>query len=377
MIAGLIILFIVLMLGALGGFGFLAFRNRAVIARNNKSAPPSTVAEKEAREEQNKKAKRGMNLNIGLALGLFFAILFCLIIGPAGLFTVDANEIAIVKQFGEPVSTHTAGIVWRNAFTQSVERYDLRQQRLDLSIDAQTQDAQPFTGTATIYVQIRADDVVNILQRFGTLDNLLDNFRPAAIDSVKAALVDKTAIQLIEGRAALPAMMKDKVELLEDRFYLEVRQAALPELQFSRAFMDEIEARMVAQQAILRAQEEQRRQEIEAQTRLIMAEIEKRIIVVEARADADAMQVMMQLWNGYVWIIETPASGVVGSPDYQPEVGHWEPMFSNTDDILEIRTLMLQQMIIEQWDGSLPEVFIGSEIFEILMNMFSRPEPTP
>jgi|GEM_PF-1660277 len=310
-------------------------------------------------------------VSLAIAAGLLVAFIFV----PFGFVQINAGEAGVVTRFGEPTAVLNSGLHFRNVFTQSVERYDLTVQRLDLEIEAHTQDAQPFTATATIYVAVEGDQLLYVIRRFGTLETLLNNFRPAAIDGVKAALVDKEAMELIQQRAALPAMINTMVSPIGEEFFLDIRQAALPELQFSRAFIDEIEAQMIAQQEIRRVQYEQERQVIEAETRRLMAEVEKQIIVIQAQADADAMEVMMRIWNGQVWQpypnqANPPQNAVNEDGVYM----HWADVFG---DVAEMREMMLRQMIIETWDGRLPETVIGSEIFDILLNMFGNGSATP
>ena len=318
----IVLLYIVFVLGIVisaGSFGYLAYR--AYVDKD--------------------KRKFAKNCALGTVLSLSFLV--GTVFAPGGLFVIEAGEIGVVKHFGRPVATQTAGIGWRNPLTHSVVRYDLRVQRIDLPIETQTSDGQPFTAHATIYVAVQSENVLNIVERFGTLDVLLNNFSFVATDGVKAALVGdpaegKTAMELIRQRAVLPAMIYDMVQPLGAEFYLHVRQAALPELQFSRAFIDEIERQMVAEQEILRAQFEAERALIEAAARLAVAELEKQVIVVKAEADAEALRIMMSVW---------------------------EEELSD-----EVREFMLRQMALEVWDGRLPETLVGSDFLDALFGMF-------
>ena len=132
-----------------------------------------------------------------------------------------------------------------------------------------------------------------------------------------------------------------------------------------------------------KAEAEAARLLIEAEARLRAAEFEKQIAVVQAQADAEAMSILMHLWNGEVWnpdMIKVPAvpctqadcevheKGDADQPcNAEPAVlGDWEQVVTTGAELTAIRELMLRQMAIEKWDGKLPETVVGSDFMEWL-----------
>ena len=364
-------------------------------------------------------------------------MLVAFVLVPFGFQQVNVGYKAVETRFGEVVGVRTQGLHFINIISNRLIKYDLRTQQIDIRMDAHTEDAQPFSADLTIHVSVKADQLIDIANQFGDLDTLLARFHNVAMERAKIALVDKTAMELIQQRGLLPQMILSEVRALEAQFMLNVESTALHDIRFTRAFMEEIERQMIAEQEIVRARLEAQRLLIEAQARLDAARLEKEIIVVQAQADAEAIRVMMMLWDGFEWnplggvasvvedyeYVETlvnpthiyvggefvrtnnnPTHVAVDGGGFRPATiletathryvpgqfvpaavdathrrvvwgtttvfeGEWVSVTSGTD-LDALRELMLQQMIIEQWDGRLPEVLIGSDFLEMFLRLF-------
>jgi regulator of protease activity HflC (stomatin/prohibitin superfamily) len=268
-------------------------------------------------------------LVILMSIGSLISFIFI----PFGYYQVDAGEIAVLRRKGKIIGIQNAGLYIRNILTQKVSKYDIKTQQLDITTEVYTRDAQPMTAQLTLQFSIEINKVKEIAIKFGTLKTLKIRIESIAIEKAKSVLACNTAMELIENRSLLSSLILSEIKTLETQYFLTFENVVLTDMAFSDAFEQAVEQKMVEQQKVEQARAAAERQKIEAEAKLAVAQIEASIKVALANADADALQVMVQAWDG----LST-----------------------------EVRELMLQQLAIEKWDGKMPETVVGNDFFTML-----------
>lgn len=229
---------------------------------------------------------------------------------PFSIHTVDTGEVAVVKHLGEAREIRTAGTHFDFWVTEKYQRYDAKVQNIDISTAAYSSDAQTMTIQMTMQYQIMGDKVMDIAKQYGSLEVLQNRIQAIAIEKAKATLSAYKAMDIISTRAAMSPAVEDAIrQAIGDDYFVNVVAVVLTNIDFSDAFEQAVEEKMIAEQLQLKA-------EYENQTKVAQAEAEAQAKIIAAEAEAKANELLEQ---------------------------------SLTDKIL-------REMYINKWDGKLPSV---------------------
>lgn len=359
-----------------------------------------------SRAPKDRGTKGIINSKIILCAVAAAAVFLVFVFVPFGFVQVDAGEMAVVKTFGEVKGTKTAGLYWRNLATTSYEKYDIKTQQIVINNPVYTADAQVCDTQLLVQYKITPSKLKNIAIEYGSMDLHLDRLVKVAQEKTEVTLTAKTALQLVETRGTLSDQIRIQIKSLEEQYYISIENVVLVDIAFSDAFEQAVEQKMQAQIAADKAKAEAERLLIEAKARLDAAEFEKQIAVVQAQADAEAMNILMRLWNGEAWTLITEATyyefgeiidGVkytaahetaglipegkeVGDWMIEPKLAiggeikttaeyEWRPGNFTAPELEAIRTVMLKQIALEKWDGKVPETVVGNDFFEWLFGL--------
>lgn len=254
---------------------------------------------------------------------LAFALLIAFIMVPFSFHTVSSGEVAVVKHLGKIEDVKTAGTHYDLWVTNKYITYDTKVQDFEVFTAAYSSDAQPMEIAMTIQYQILSDKVVDIATQYGKLDILQNRIESVAIERVKAVLSSHKAMDIIAKRAQISPDVEAAIkELIGDEYYVNVTTVVLDNIDFSDAFEQAVEDKMIAEQAKLKADYENDKKVANAQAQIDIAKAEAEALMIAAEAEAKANEIVSA---------------------------------SITDKILEKNT-------IEKWDGKLPSVTSGDGI---------------
>lgn len=249
------------------------------------------------------------------------AMIFCFILVPFSFHTVDTGEVAVVKHLGEAKEVRGAGTHYDFWVTNGYQHYDAKVQNVDIETAAYSSDAQTMNVQMTLQYQIMGDKVMDIAKQYGSLEILQNRIQSIAIEKTKAVLSSYKAMNIISDRAAMsPAVETAIKEAIGDEYFVNVTAVVLTNIDFSDAFEQAVEEKMIAEQKQLKA-------EYENQTKVAQAEADAKAKVVAAEAEAKANELLEK---------------------------------SLTDKIL-------QEMYIDKWDGKLPNVVTGDDSMSIMI----------
>lgn len=254
---------------------------------------------------------------------LAFALVIAFILVPFSFHTVSSGEVAVVKHLGKIEDVKTAGTHYDLWVTNKYVKYDTKVQDFEVFTAAYSSDAQPMDIAMTIQYQILSDKVVDIATQYGKLDILQNRIESVAIERVKAVLSAHKAMDIIAKRASISPDVENAIkELIGDEYYVNVTTVVLDNIDFSDAFEQAVEDKMIAEQAKLKADYENDKKVANAQAQIDIAKAEAEAKMIVAEGEANANKIIDE---------------------------------SITDKILEKNT-------IEKWDGKLPTVTSGDGI---------------
>lgn len=244
------------------------------------------------------------------AIGVIISLVVALIIVPFSFHSVNTGEIAVVKQFGKIIDVRESGLTFDWWFMRKYQKYDLKMQSYDVETMAYSSDAQTMDLFITIQYSIMADKVKDIAEQYGSSSSLESKIEKIAVAEAKTVMSQNKAMDIIAKRGDLSAEVEKAIKsAVDEQFYINISSVSLTNIDFSDAFEQAVEEKMIAEQNKLKA-------DYTNDTKIATAEAEAKAKIVEAEAQAKANKTIQD---------------------------------SLTDKVLEAR-------FYEKWDGKLPNV---------------------
>lgn len=271
---------------------------------------------------EDKPAVSGIALLLGIALAIAFFIV------PFSFHTVSSGQVAVVKHLGKFEEVKTAGTHYDFWLTNKYVKYDTKVQNLEAETAAYSSDAQTMNIQMTVQYQIISDKVMDIATQYGKLEVLESRINSIAIEKTKSVLSSHKAMDIIANRATISPDVEVAIkDAVGDEYFVNIVAVVITNIDFSDAFEQAVEDKMIAEQAKLKADYENdtkiAKAEADAAAKLKAAQAEIDI----AKAQAEALKIAAEA--------EAEANKIIDQ--------------SITDKIIE-------KLMADAWDGKLPVV---------------------
>lgn len=242
--------------------------------------------------------------------------------------TVDAGNVGIAKRFGKvQEDVLPPGLHFKIPLITEVVSIETRIKKVQADATASSKDLQVVTSKIVLNYMIDSASAAKMYQQLG-VDYEERIVQPALQEAIKATTAQYTAEQLITARADVAKVMLADIRNRLEAKFLEPTDLSIIDFQFSPDFNEAIELKQVAQQAALRAENDLKKVEIEAQQAEAKAQGVAKAALLKAGAEAEAQKLLRDTIS--------------------PEV--------------------LQLRFIEAWDGKLP-VYSGGDLPMPIMPM--------
>lgn len=250
--------------------------------------------------------------------------LVILVLAFSSFYQVNAGQRAVLLTFGNPnpnpmgQGLHFMIPIVQNAVIMNVQTqvYTVQNE------SASSQDLQEVTTDIAVNYHINPENVVPLYTNVGAdYQNVV--ITPAVAEVMKASTAKYSAEQLIEDRSGLVQNIQDSLSQKLGAYNIIVDSISITNFQFSPDFQQAVEAKVVAYQNALAANNTLMQKQIEAQQ-----------ILVTATAQAQANQLLQQ---------------------------------SATSGVVALQALQIEQQAIAKWNGQLPQV-TGNAIPFLNMN---------
>jgi regulator of protease activity HflC (stomatin/prohibitin superfamily) len=270
-----------------------------------------------------------------LGLGVLGALVAVYVLF-ASWYTVDQGERAVVLRFGAIVGESGPGPHLKVPFIDSVRKITVQNQtRRYQNVEAYSRDQQP--ANMTISVTYVVADPSAVYEQYGDLDGaVMRLIDPRVLSGTKSIFGTYDAVRAIQERAALNRDFNDIVAAAITT-PINVISVQIENIDFSEAYEQSVEQRMLAQVEIQRREQNLRTTEVEAQIARTRAEGEAEAIRLRGEAEAAA--------------IRARADALRANPD------------------------LVQLQAVEKWDGKLPTTMVpGAAVPFINMQPPTRAE---
>ena len=289
----------------------------------------------------------GVGAGITGVIGALLVLAF--IIVPFSFHTVNTGELAVVRHLGKITGVREAGTNFDLWFVNKYEKYDTKVQNVDILTAAYSSDAQTMEITMTLQYQIMPDKVIDIATQYGSLEILQNRIQSIAIEKTKAVLSSYKAMDIIAQRTSISPAVEDaiKVTVGED-YFVKVNTVVLSNIDFSDAFEQAVEDKMIAEQAKLKADYENEKKvaAAEADAAAKLKEAQAQIEIAQAAADAKLKEALAQKA-----IAEAEAEALLIKAEAEAD--------ANKIIADSVTQELLDKILAENWDGKLPDTYVG------------------
>ena len=246
---------------------------------------------------------------------IFSIVSLFLIITIFGSFaTVRSGEVGLRVRFGKIVDTSlNEGINFKIPYIEKISKVNIKVQKVELGTESSSKDLQTITTKLAVNYKVDNEKASNLYKTVGNSyqETILV---PAIQESIKAVMSEYTSEQTITKRNEVSDKCLDEIQNKMEKYGIHIVEFNIIDLDFSPAYNQAIEQKVVAEQNVLKAQQELEKTKIEAEKK-----------IVEAEATNKANQLLKQ---------------------------------NVTDEVL-------MKQFIEKWDGKLPETYAGDDILKM------------
>lgn len=244
---------------------------------------------------------------ISIAVVAFYILLESYVIVPAGHIGIQVT-FGTVNQETLPEGLHLINPL------SSVQNLDVRLVSAQLKgSSASTRDLQQVHTDIVVNYRVSGDKAAHIYKEFGL--NLEDKvLMPFINESFKAITAHYTSEELITKRDEVSTNIKQELTDKLGKYNITVNDISLVNFGFSAEYQHAIEAKVIATQSKLQAEQDLQRIEVEAKQTIAKAEGRAKAIQIETQAiNAQGGQAYVQLqaiskWDGK--LPQTIAGGV-------------------------------------------------------------------
>ncbi|MBI2098327.1 MAG: prohibitin family protein [Candidatus Wildermuthbacteria bacterium] len=233
-----------------------------------------------------------------VVLVAFFAAISVVMIDPAERGVLVRAGAVTDTTFGE-------GLHFRNPFfLESVEVMDVQEHPFSADAAAASHDLQDVATQVTVNYSLDPGRVNTIYQTLRR-DYIARIMVPSVQESVKAVTARYNAEALITERPKIRDEIESALKLRVEPHGILVKAVAITNFEFSPSFAEAVEAKVVASQRALEAENRLRQIEVEARqaqarakgeadARIAQAEGERQFTVLRAQGEAEAIRLVAE-----------------------------------------------------------------------------------
>ena len=331
---------------------------------------------------QNKKKQRGF---FGAVLAGVCALMLLII--PMSFHTVEAGEIAVVKNLGKAEKVRTAGPYFDLWITKTYTTYDAKVQNLEIKTQAYSKDAQTMDVAMTVQYQIDTTKAIEIANKYGSIMVLANRIESIATEKTKSTLSSYSAMNIIETRSTISPQVEEIIKsTVNDEYYVNIVAVVLTNIDFSDAFEKTVEDKMIAEQEKLKAEYEKETAIVNAEKELEVAKLAAQAKIESAKADAQAQIEAAKAEATAIQLKSIEVARALGFTIDEKVVTDENGVAAveyvinfegkTAEEIQVITEYMKYLEYLAKWDGKLPTVVAG-ESATIMIPTPSTGEETP
>ena len=242
-------------------------------------------------------------------------------------YTIDAGERGVILRNGKVVGTAEPGLGFKLPIVDSVKEITVQTQaRLYEKVMVYSRDQQSAELQISVNYRLPADQVETIYTEYGGKDGVMTRLLDRQVpEEVKNVFGRFNAVTAIQERERLSKEVQEAIQKATTNPVLIVESVQIENIDFSDAYEQSIEQRMLAEVEVQKVQQNAQREKVQAEILVIQAKAEADAKKLQGDAEAHAINargkalrdnpslvelVQAEKWNGVLPTTMVPGSAV-------------------------------------------------------------------
>ena len=242
-------------------------------------------------------------------------------------YTIDAGERGVILRNGKVVGTAEPGLSFKLPIVDSVREITVQTQaRLYEKVMVYSRDQQSAELQISVNYRLPADQVQTIYTEYGGKDGVMTRLLDRQVpEEVKNVFGRFNAVTAIQERERLSKEVQEAIQNATKNPVLIVESVQIENIDFSEAYEQSIEQRMLAEVEVQKVQQNAQREKVQAEILVIQAKAEADAKKLQGDAEAHAINargkalrdnpslvelVQAEKWNGVLPTTMVPGSAV-------------------------------------------------------------------
>ena len=224
-------------------------------------------------------------------IGAVFVGLIALVILGGSFYTVDQGERGVILRNGAVVGTADPGLSFKLPIIDSVREINVQTQaRLYEKVMVYSRDQQTADLYISVNYRIASDQVEQIYSEFGGREGIVNRLLDRQVpEEVKNVFGQFNAVTAIQERARLSTEVQNAIQKAVTTPLLIVESVQIENIDFSEAYEQSIEQRMLAEVEVQKVQQNAQREKVQAEIAVIQAKAQADAVKLQGDAEAHAI----------------------------------------------------------------------------------------
>jgi regulator of protease activity HflC (stomatin/prohibitin superfamily) len=219
--------------------------------------------------------------------------LFVLTTAWLAAFNTQAGTVDIVLRWGAPVRVTEAGLHFKIPYVESRHTVELRERAFTRTYESASRDPMELNVSVALNWAINKEHVVQMYNQFGHLDQFEQRIiAPRLPDAVKAVVSRFAVNELLTKRNELRDQAKAAALAVIPQQIMTITGFAVTNVEFPKAYTQQIAAVQVAREAANAQEQELRKQNFKAQE--VFNSAKAQADATKAQADAEAYSIAIK-----------------------------------------------------------------------------------
>ena len=208
-------------------------------------------------------------------------------------FNTQAGTVDIVLRWGAPVRVTEPGLNFKIPYVESRHTIELRERAYIMTYESASRDPMELNVTVALNWAVKKEHVIQMYNQFGDLDQFERRIiAPRLPDAVKAEVSRFAVNELLTKRNELRDKAKAAVLEVIPQQIMTITGFAVTNVEFPKAYTQQIAAVQVAREAANAQEQELRKQNFKAQETFNTAKAQAD--ATKAQADAEAYSIAIK-----------------------------------------------------------------------------------
>ena len=227
---------------------------------------------------------------MGVGGGVVAGLIALTVIG-GSFYTVDQGERGVILRNGAVVGTAEPGLGFKLPIVDSVREINVQTQaRVYEKVMVYSRDQQNANLQVSVNYRLATDQVEKIYSEFGGQDGIVSRLLDRQVpEEVKNVFGKFNAVTAIQERERLSREVQEAIQKAASNTMLIVESVQVENIDFSDAYEQSIEQRMLAEVEVQKVQQNAEREKVQAEIAVIQAKAQADAVKLQGDAEAHAI----------------------------------------------------------------------------------------